>query len=126
MSWLRLTFIQVILWLKTNLHPEALGGGGRRERPRRSTDRRRERLQKFWLLFLTGLVLWMGLTIRHDQHVTTKIRLDGTHQRCELSKIIIQTAIHLGVPPNSPDLNDLRRNLHDCRALERETKKELQ
>lgn len=127
----KITSIRAILWMKTHLHPEALGGD-RRNTPRRKSDRRRENLQRFWLGFVTLCVVWGFFTIRSTQADITaalrdsaRVRLDGTHQRCELARITIKTAIDLGAPPRSSGLDAMRRNLRDCRVLERKAQKEV-
>lgn len=123
-SPLKLWALHLLITLKTYLHPEGLGRGDRRETPRRKADRRRERIQRFWLIVVTIVVAWGFLSIRHNQQVGADARYDGTRQRCELVKTIIQTAVDLGVPSQSKNLQRLRVNLTQCRILEAKGRKE--
>lgn len=119
-SPLKLALLHALLIAKTYLHPEALGRGSRRHGPRRKSDQLRERIYRFWGIVVTVLILWASFTVKGILDDNAKSRVEGTHQRCELVHTIIDTAIDLGVPRNTPNLNKLRRNLADCRRLERQ------
>jgi hypothetical protein len=70
------------------------------------------------MLIITVLWLWLALTVKHQNTVRDRDRKDGTHQRCELTQTIIDTAVDLGVPPRSPKIDRLRILLVQCKKLE--------
>lgn len=118
-AWIRLTFIQAMLWLKTRLHPEALGQGDRRNKPRRRSDRRRENIQKFWLACLTGLWIWMAISLQHNQAEIEKVAQGSISQRCHLTGILVRLAQQGGDRFAQP----LISNYVDCLTLLRESGK---
>jgi hypothetical protein len=118
-GWIKLTFIQIMLWLKTRLHPESLGLGSRRNKPRRRSDRRRENFQKFWLACLTALWIWMAVSLQHNQREIARVAQDNINQRCELTGILVKLAEQGGDRFAQP----LISNYVDCIALLKESGK---
>jgi hypothetical protein len=108
----KIQVLRVVLWMKTNLHPEALGGE-RRARPRRRTDRRKDTLRSVWLAGLTVVWVWMALSIRHDQSTIAHVARDNVLQRCELTRTLVGLARRGGPEFSAP----LEHNYRACRKL---------
>lgn len=80
---------------------------------RRQSDR--------WLALISIIVIWLAFTIKHDQgkiasqqRDAVSTRVEGTMNRCDLISTIIDTAIGLGAPRSTPDLDRLRRLQENC------------
>lgn len=104
--------------------PSRLPPDGEERRGRRRGDAWRARFEKFWLAFLTALWIWTAVSLGSTQSSVDEQRVEGTRQRCELARAVLDTAVDLGVPENAPTLDRLRQNLSECVALLEEIKGE--
>lgn len=107
-----INILRGLLWMKTHMHPESLGGD-RRARPRRRSDRRRDALRIAWLAALTALWLWMALTIKHDQATISRVGRDNVSQRCALTRTLLGLAQRGGPEFAAP----LARDYEACARL---------
>lgn len=123
-QWIRLEIARVLLWLKTWWHPEHLGDGDRRRKPRRTADRKKDRAIRFWLGLLTAFYFLTFAQVQCSIEDRDVDRVEGTRQRCALIRDIITAAIELGADPSAPGIIRLEGRHQECLMQLEEIKKE--